>query len=98
HVAWPGVALERGHGRRREADASTRFARRALEELAREVGYLAQALAERRDRDGHAVQTIEEILTEASCHDLSLEVTVRGGDESNIDRARGHAAHAHHLT
>src|SRR6266571_5305626 len=67
YVAWPLVMLEQTQGLRNNPRAilsagSGEF----LHEVTCQQSYVARAIPERRESDGNHIQTVEEVLAEAS--------------------------------
>ena len=73
--------------RRELGGLPTQLACCELEIVLREEGNVPTAVAERRDLDWEHVESIEEILAEASLGHLLLQVTVRRGDHADVNLA-----------
>src|SRR5262249_29390745 len=54
-------------------------------------------LAQRRNRERDGIETIVQVATKSSVLDLALEVAVRGGDKTHVDRKRLHSSYAEHF-
>jgi hypothetical protein len=63
--------------------------REELEEVLCEEERVLAPLAERRQRDRHHVETVEEILAESPSLDLGLEIAIGRGDQAEV-HAAGH--------
>ena len=85
HVARPAVRDQPLERLRLEPD-HLGAARRALQEVAGEHGHVLGSLAQRRQRERHHAQAIEEIRAEAAGGHLAGEVAVGRGDEPHVDR------------
>ena len=55
------------------------------DEVAAEERDVAAALAQRRERDGHHVEPVEQVLAEGAGGDLLLQVAVGRGDQAHVD-------------
>ena len=97
HVAGPGVRAERVDEGGLHVDLPHAV---AIGVGAHERGHervdVLHTLAQRRDADGHHVEAVEQVLTEAAGLRLGGEVAVRRGNEADVDLL-GSSAHRLHL-
>ena len=84
-VAGPGRFFQAFHGFGADAEAGLLVARGVVvEEVLREKGDVAGALAEGRQFDFHGADAVVEVAAEASVLDGALEVAVGGGDDADV--------------
>src|SRR4029450_5418407 len=87
HVALPRAADERPQGIALDTEtASAELGVEPLDEVVDQHRDVAPTLAQRRHREVHDIEPVEEILAEASGVDLPLEVAVRARDDPGVHR------------
>src|SRR5262245_9820033 len=93
-VAGPIVCLKPLQQSRRETERSCRDAFRVgcLEELQRERPDPPAALAQRRDDEGHPIESEKEIAAKAPLRDLARKIAIRRRHEAHIDDGGAAAA------
>ena len=69
------------------------LAHRAADEMAHQVRHILGAIPERRQAQGHDVETIIEIFAKQALVDQDLEILVGGGNNADIGLDRGAATH-----
>src|SRR5215510_11263837 len=94
-VAGPVVTEQQSLGLRRHTlDAAVEPLIEVADEMSDERQYVLAAFAQRRQRDRHYVQAVEEVFAEAPAFDLVLQVAVCRGDDPHGDLFLLHAADA----
>jgi hypothetical protein len=86
-VAGPGMAGEARQGAGGDPFLPD-LGGEGLEEVVRQEGEVAEALAQRRDLDGQHREAVEEVLAELPLGDPVLEGDPGGGDDAGVDLPR----------
>src|SRR5205085_4353378 len=98
HVARPRVREEERLGVGRETRRSAAMALALLrQKMRREECDVVAALAQRRQRDLHAANSIVEIFAKSSVVDCRFELAIRGADDADVGSAIGGIADAAEL-
>ena len=98
HVALPRLGRQRPQ--RLGLDADEPRAQLAVEpahEVIDQQRNVAATLAQRRQRDVHDVEPVEQVLAEPPLRDLPVEVAVGAGDDADVERHRPGRPHRPHL-
>src|SRR5260370_7175763 len=67
------------------SDVLARFSRVALDKIFHQQSNILSSLSKRRNLDRENLQAIKQITTERSAGYRSIQITIRGGDDTNID-------------
>src|SRR6266545_5688309 len=87
YVAAPGVRCKPVEDSRREPPRwPPVLARKTLQEVRGQEGQVALALAQRRNSDDQSVDPVEEVLPKRPVGHARLELLVRRGDQTKVDR------------
>src|SRR5450830_975909 len=83
HIAGPMIGQQQLGGVRRQTLG--RIAADQAQEMFGQLQYVAEAFAQRRQRNRHDLQTVPEIFSETSLPYSARQITVGGGDDAYID-------------
>lgn len=67
------------------------------QKVSREREHVLRPVTERRDLDRHHLESVVEVLAEATFPDEGEQVAVGARDDANVDAERLAPAHRHHL-
>src|SRR5712664_1283141 len=67
------------------SDFLARFSRIAIDKIFHQQSNILSSLSKRRNLDRENLQAIKQITTEGSAGYRSIQITIRGGDDTNID-------------